>query len=1556
MSTQLETERKTLLSDHLADHNKISIPSIESKQNKPQPFEELYEFALPKKPSADPKNWFCRFFNTNANGIFWPRKPTQPTLQPKDLLAVAEANKVKHVMKDVPSKSIWGVFHHAKKRMIQSIIFTVIAGLVQLAIPFITKEFTTQHKLIWKQPPHSRSVLPLVWLLLAVAAVFCVRLYFNNKGIFYRRQANVAKAARVLIFEKMFDLNIIHHGHFVDTTMINLVTSDVENIFACVMIIPGFTSAILNLTLQFYFIYPFKIYDLALVAFLLLIVALFRWITAVARRKLAVLQRSNDHITKSLKEFMAAVEYSKTFHLQGVFYRLLMRKKEQQSYISKSYIGWTQAAEVISSIAPNLFGLIYFAIQLLATKPPSSTEDDAGLSLAQTYSILTVLSIMRVPINSIKDTFMLFPNFMVSKRRIEIFLQKTLEKPPNEIQTTDIPLCQIEFYQANVCYAIDKRSSETNEVLDTAKLEEGDKEIDIQVPHHKDTLHEVSIKINSGSNIAIIGPSSSGKTTLLLSILGETEVRSGSIHANGRTTYLPEEPCLVEDSIFQNVIMGTPFDPDRYQSALRFSKLDSALACIENGDRLVVKDNGSSLSYKIRKLICLARMFYHEYDLYLIDHFFDDISHEYIHYFAEEVMKKHLAHKTILVTTRSLEICNLFDRIIVMDEGRIVQVGEFEELERDRDGMFFTMLHQNANYQKKRKTNKKQRYLDRGMKLATMEVEALCVEEDKKVSNEANKNEIPVHNPFPVLEPYPRIRSEKKWGRILARYFMAQGLLLPILYIVLLFMTQSLALGSTIFATVWRSNLIPRFIAWEYFMVYVAITVLNILTSLLRRYFRVKYFRRISFELFGTIIKGLLNQSITFFRTTSLASKMATFVAGYDEIDEQAGKATSNLLSVLMTMALGVIAMCFETYFTGGPIVIVFVIFIWLLWKIVKGDSHLKQILIQDRTFVLNSVIDTYRGLLTFRNSGHREYLLENNMTLNDIYLNTVAMDTNLQQRWMNSRVSLLALLFPLLVMLDVIIDAAINWSPEDIANGLKFTIAIDVCIVGSSLVPTFISYETFIAELMDIIKKDSGEKAAEQQILSLPYDKHIIANPKNKKIKHSIHSATEVNHLTVDHDNMKVSTKKVLIELKDLTYFNPFMKSPTLADVSLKIFAGESVGIVGRNGSGKHTILRLLACLSTPKGIAAGTLRILDREVSREEEKDPQDDIMFLSSDYCMFEGTLRSNIDPLGKFTDEVIIQLFDYLGLWELLPKEKEETIKQNSLVDPVNDYDELLKVKVSTAHLSFKYGSNISNTNQFKDHSEEDAKYDQELNKLFLKKEPRENSPRQLGHKKLQQKKQRCLSSGPAKPDKIDNDDVVSEKPVCNKVFQDLQTTVLSKEIKIRETKRYLLQRKTLVLGTQNNHCIGQRSSSIINPSRRKMSIESKNAKISNQANRESRLELGGLNPERIQRDSKKQPTFTHGEIMKNLTTAQTVEIYREKIAEDKLNLPQKTHHRNMEGRLTIISTKNPPEQLLSPRPVKPIEHNSPLRQPKRRSTFFKVVEEAIKRFAHKDLFS
>lgn len=1407
----LESERKALILEKniASEKEKVANSSGHLIETKPGPFEELYKFALPKKPVSDPKNWFCKFYGANANEIFWTRKKNQQTLQPQDLLAVAEANKVKHVMKDVPTKSIWGVFHHAKKRMIQSIIFTVIAGLVQLAIPFITKEFTTQHKLIWKQPPHSRSVLPLVWLLLAVAAVFCVRLYFNNKGIFYRRQANVAKAARVLIFEKMFDLNIIHHGHFVDTTMINLVTSDVENIFACVMIIPGFTSAILNLILQFYFIYPFKIYDLALVAFLLLIVALFRWITAVARRKLAVLQRSNDHITKSLKEFMAAVEYSKTFHLQGVFYRLLMRKKEQQSYISKSYIGWTQAAEVISSIAPNLFGLIYFAIQLLATKPPSSTEDDAGLSLAQTYSILTVLSIMRVPINSIKDTFMLFPNFMVSKRRIEIFLQKTLEKPPNKIQTTDIPLCQIQFDQAEVGFGASLKSQEADRVLERAKgdaspsvLSKKPKKVKLNSNDSSQinvVLLDINLKIESGRKVAIVGPSSSGKTTLLLSILGETEVRSGSIHANGRTTYLPEEPCLVEDSIFQNVVMGTPFDPDRYQSALRFSKLDSALACIENGDRLVVKDNGSSLSYKIRKLICLARMFYHEYDLYLIDHFFDDISHEYIHYFTEEVMKKHLAHKTILVTTRSLEICNLFDRIIVMDEGRIVQVGEFEELERDRDGMFFTMLHQNANYQKKRDAVKTRHHLGTSMKQPTLEVEAMCVD-DKNIAIKYNQkvDDIPT-NPLINDEPYPKLKSEKRWGAILGSYFLAQGLTLPVIYFFLLFMTQSSALGFTIFTAIWRSNLITQFRAWEYFLVFVAITSVNIFISLLRRYFRVKYFRRISFSLFGEIAKGLLNQSLTFFKTTSLAAKMATFVAGYDEIDEQAGNATSNVLIALMAMLLGVIAICFKTYITGTLIIIVFLVILWILYSIMKTDSQLKQIIIQNRTFLLNSVIDTYRGLLTFRNSGHREYLLEHSMTLNDIYLNTMYIDTNFQQRWIAARTSSLAMLFPLLVMIDIIINAAINWNADPIINGLKFTIAIDVCIVGSTFVSNFIANETFIAEIMDIIKREPEQRAAEQQLKNQTQNKSSMSSEKSPE--KSDPSKLLLNDIAQNGGNLAIANKKAIIELRNFTYFHPFMKYPALIDVSFKIFAGESVGIVGRNGSGKHTILRLLACLSTPKGIAAGTLRILDREVSREEEKDPQDDIMFLSSDYCMFEGTLRSNIDPLGKFTDEVIIQLFDYLGLWELLPKSDDELVKQHTLIDPVNDYEELRKIKEKSAHLSFEFASNISLLKHNKERSIKNVEFDKELDQITMKGDltkTRKQDIFALYSKKLNK---RCLSVQKCQEDANDDIDKHSEQSYEDEGIQKLISMTATKEQKLREMKRYLLQRKTMIVDTQ-----------------------------------------------------------------------------------------------------------------------------------------------------------
>ena len=76
-------------------------------------------------------------------------------------------------------------------------------------------------------------------------------------------------------------------------------------------------------------------------------------------------------------------------------------------------------------------------------------------------------------------------------------------------------------------------------------------------------INGVSLTLEDGKLLAVIGRVGSGKTSLLASLLGETHILSGSLSRRGRVAYVEQEPCILSDSVRNNILFGLPLDEER---------------------------------------------------------------------------------------------------------------------------------------------------------------------------------------------------------------------------------------------------------------------------------------------------------------------------------------------------------------------------------------------------------------------------------------------------------------------------------------------------------------------------------------------------------------------------------------------------------------------------------------------------------------------------------------------------------------------------------------------------------------------------------------------------------------------------------------------------------------------------------------------------------------------------------------------------------------------------------------------------------------------------------
>lgn len=211
----------------------------------------------------------------------------------------------------------------------------------------------------------------------------------------------------------------------------------------------------------------------------------------------------------------------------------------------------------------------------------------------------------------------------------------------------------------------------------------------------ENTLDMINFTVDQGSLVAVIGKVGSGKSSLIQAILKEFPLNSGEIKVNGDISYASQEPWLFAASIRQNILFGLPMNKQRYKEVVKRCALERDFTLFEFGDRTVVGERGASLSGGQRARVNLARACYREATIYLLDDPLSAVDAHVGRHLFDQCMRGFLKGKSVILVTHQLQYLQNADKIIILDNGRIVDMGTYESLRKS--GLDFAkMLTKNA--------------------------------------------------------------------------------------------------------------------------------------------------------------------------------------------------------------------------------------------------------------------------------------------------------------------------------------------------------------------------------------------------------------------------------------------------------------------------------------------------------------------------------------------------------------------------------------------------------------------------------------------------------------------------------------------------------------------------------------------------------------------------------------------------------------------------------------------------------------------------------------------
>ncbi|MQB07215.1 ABC transporter ATP-binding protein [Agrobacterium tumefaciens] len=213
----------------------------------------------------------------------------------------------------------------------------------------------------------------------------------------------------------------------------------------------------------------------------------------------------------------------------------------------------------------------------------------------------------------------------------------------------------------------------------------------------KDSSLMCSLSFESGEKVALVGESGCGKSSLLLLLAGIHTPDTVKVTIDGQqhdslsvlssmALLVPQNPEVFEDTIQENILLGAANDLEDLERALSCSTFDEVLLRQPEGLKTEMRENGSSLSGGQKQRLALARgVFYASaFEILMMDEPTSSVDAANELKIYERILSG-FPNKTFLVATHNIELTRLFDKIIVMDKGRIVDIGSYSEVSKNSE-------------------------------------------------------------------------------------------------------------------------------------------------------------------------------------------------------------------------------------------------------------------------------------------------------------------------------------------------------------------------------------------------------------------------------------------------------------------------------------------------------------------------------------------------------------------------------------------------------------------------------------------------------------------------------------------------------------------------------------------------------------------------------------------------------------------------------------------------------------------------------------------------------
>lgn len=754
------------------------------------------------------------------------------------------------------------------------------------------------------------------------------------------------------------------------------------------------------------------------------------------------------------------------------------------------------------------------------------------------------------------------------------------------------------------------------------------------------TIRGLDVQIERGMRVAVCGTVGSGKSSLLSCILGEIPKISGSVNLSGTKAYVPQSPWIQSGKIKDAILFGKQMDNIRYNSVLEACALKKDLELFPYGDETDIGERGLNLSGGQKQRIQIARALYQDVDIYIFDDPFSAVdAHTGKHIFQECILGI-LASKTVVYVTHQVEFLPSADIILVMRDGEITQVGRYDDiLQSGTDFVELIGAHQKAlkaiSAMEKSEVYTSERFVESSCPGDTAAVKNITASEtpkqcgvqnsidvEEEVEPENHKERLDKENKNSQLVQ----EEERERGRVNMSVYWSyitayNGALIPIIL-----MAQIIAEVLKIISNQWMGTETPTnehgsspVTNSHLLLVYVALTLSSsmcvLVSSILLSFFGLKTAN----QLFSNLHRCIFRAPMSFFDATPSGRILNRASTDQNAVDTSI-PTYLGYLAVVLIQLLGTIA---YMSVTAWQVFIVFIpvgaTCIWYQKYYIPSARELSRLASVCRAPIVQHFGESISGAAIIRSFDQESRFMERNLELTDIFTRP-SLHSGGASAWLGIRIDFLSnLVFAFLLVFLIRLPGHVI-SPS--IAGLAVTYGLSLSMLQGYVIMFLSAVETNMISAERIM-----------QYSRIPSESPVI-------IENCRPNSNWPSRGTIDLTDLQVRYGPHLpLVLKGLTCTFP---------------GGTKVGVVGRTGSGKSTLIQSIFRIVEP---TKGRIVIDGVDISSIGLHDLRSKLSIIPQEPTMFEGTIRNNLDPLEEYSDDDIWKALDKCQLGEIVrAKEK------------------------------------------------------------------------------------------------------------------------------------------------------------------------------------------------------------------------------------------------------------------------------------------------------------